>query len=344
MSSSRKPSGLLQQNYDKIILVVVLAAILISGLLLALQLNNGSAMKPITEAVLASTAPIATPPLDDAMVNRIDQIMSSPRQIAAAQRRMMVGDLRVSSVPDGLPIPFDALVCPFTSNAQPAIIRAEERDSDGDGIPDVWEEKYGLNPFDPGDAAMDKDADGFSNLEEHIAKTEPTDDTDFPPPSAKLRLVRVQVNPFKLRFLGLSSLPNGDTVYQLNLRTLERTYFPRMNDEVEGFTVVGYDEKAAEGPTLTLQQGDKTIKLVRGRVRDEQAYTALMIFLVDGKRYKANLGETIVVLDRNYKVVDIKENHVVIRDEESGRNIEIGLISAEERQKLTKPGLGGVAP
>jgi len=46
-------------------------------------------------------------------------------------------------------------------------------DSDGDGIPDVWEEFYGLDPHDPNDAASDPDGDGKSNFEEFEANTHP---------------------------------------------------------------------------------------------------------------------------------------------------------------------------
>jgi hypothetical protein len=37
-------------------------------------------------------------------------------------------------------------------------------DSDGDGLPDDWETKWGLNPHDPSDAAQDLNGNGLSNL------------------------------------------------------------------------------------------------------------------------------------------------------------------------------------
>ncbi len=46
-------------------------------------------------------------------------------------------------------------------------------DSDGDGIPDVWETAHGLNPSDPSDAPLDSDGDGFTNLQEYLAGTDP---------------------------------------------------------------------------------------------------------------------------------------------------------------------------
>lgn len=46
-------------------------------------------------------------------------------------------------------------------------------DADGDGIPDGWEVLYGLNARLAGDASLDPDGDGFSNLEEYALSLDP---------------------------------------------------------------------------------------------------------------------------------------------------------------------------
>ena len=46
-------------------------------------------------------------------------------------------------------------------------------DMDNDGIPDSWEDRYGLNPEDPSDGSQDADGDGVTNLEEYKAGTNP---------------------------------------------------------------------------------------------------------------------------------------------------------------------------
>jgi hypothetical protein len=64
-----------------------------------------------------------------------------------------------------------ALATPGTAIANP--------DTDGDGMPNVWETANGLNPYDPADAALDPDRDGLTNWQEYLAGTDPQDATSF---------------------------------------------------------------------------------------------------------------------------------------------------------------------
>jgi uncharacterized repeat protein (TIGR01451 family) len=54
-------------------------------------------------------------------------------------------------------------------------------DTDGDGLPDWWENLHGTNP-NVADGDLDPDGDGLSNLQEYLAGTDPND------PSSALRL------------------------------------------------------------------------------------------------------------------------------------------------------------
>jgi hypothetical protein len=71
------------------------------------------------------------------------------------------------------------------SDGEPPI----SNDADKDGIPDSWEEKYGLNPNDPSDANSDPDGDNYTNLQEYLGldgkpsggdDTNPQDISDYP--------------------------------------------------------------------------------------------------------------------------------------------------------------------
>ena len=50
----------------------------------------------------------------------------------------------------------------------PEIHRPANWDTDGDGMPNQWETRKGLNANDPTDGAVDPDCDGYTNLEDYL--------------------------------------------------------------------------------------------------------------------------------------------------------------------------------
>jgi hypothetical protein len=68
-------------------------------------------------------------------------------------------------------------ICGQTTSLSPFAV--VEPDTDGDGMPDVWETTYGLNPNNAADATISSDADTLTNLQEYGHGTNPTlADTD----------------------------------------------------------------------------------------------------------------------------------------------------------------------
>ncbi len=67
----------------------------------------------------------------------------------------------------------------FSVSAATAVSAVVTDDWDSDGMPNTWEQTYGLNPNNAADASLDNDLDGLTNLEEYNRGTNPiVADTD----------------------------------------------------------------------------------------------------------------------------------------------------------------------
>jgi hypothetical protein len=78
-------------------------------------------------------------------------------------------------------------------------------DADGDGLPNAWEQQYGLDPFDPSGgngASADPDNDGLSNAEEYALGLNPTVD-DF-----VVTAVNVQSNDIRITWTTFGGKTN----------------------------------------------------------------------------------------------------------------------------------------
>ena len=189
--------------------------------------------------------------------------------------------------------------CPFCGEKQ-----EEEKkvvlDSDGDGMPDAWEKRYGLNPNDASDANADADGDGFTNLEEYLAKTDPTDPRDHPDylDSVKIMLpLKETYLPFL--FTKATKIPTGwrcefyDPKQRDDYGRLGRTFSAVLGEEIgkgtktpSGYILKGYEKKeekrARKGmkglfvtvdvseATVTRKSDGKTITLVLAQEKDEK--------------------------------------------------------------------------
>lgn len=84
-------------------------------------------------------------------------------------------------------------------SAPAAAIPPESSDSDGDSLPDAWEAQSGLNPVALNPGTSDADLDGFTDYEEYVADTHPTNSASRLLPLVMLdqtgALCRVQLSP-----------------------------------------------------------------------------------------------------------------------------------------------------
>lgn len=327
----------IRNHYEKVILLVALVALLFSCVLLAQQIQaDKDAAKPGLARIGwkgTLVAPKDTVPFD-AVLAAARAETTNALSVAA---RTTVSERRVACVKCGKPIPYEATECPFCLAVQPAIVDIEKLDTDDDGIPDKVELALGLNPQDPADGSGDLDNDGFTNLEEIGAKTDPKDPESFPDPIVKLRVAGIRPVPFYLRFVTTSTLGDGSIRFQLNLQTLERTYFVKPGDVVLGYKVAQYNPNGQGGETLTMvRQSDKrSVMLVKGRPVTEQELAILFVSLIDrGRLPVQRLNDVFTLRGVEYKVVDIRRENVVIQNMKTGENVTVPLWSSEERATM----------
>ena len=63
-------------------------------------------------------------------------------------------------------------------------------DSDNDGMPDEWEIRYGFDSRDASNTSEDKDGDGYTNIEEYLNGTDPTEFVDYSKPENNVNTLK----------------------------------------------------------------------------------------------------------------------------------------------------------
>ncbi len=324
----------IRDHYEKAILMVVLLILFISCVFLLQQIQTDKETAALNLSRIGWKGSVVA--LQDTI--SFENILSEARAAAASSLavspRTTVSELRVACVKCGRPIPHEALECPFCLGVQPPIVNIDTLDTDKDGVPDKIELAWGLNPQDPSDANGDLDSDGFTNLEEFSASTDPKNSASLPDPIVKLRVAGIKPVPFYLRFVSTSQFADGSIRFQLNLQTLERTYFVKLGDVVLGYKVEKYEPEAKAGETLTMvRQSDKrNVVLVKGRPVTEQELAIRFAFLVDRSLLPVQrLNDVFSLRGVEYKVVDIRRENVIIQGVKTGEKVTVPMMSSEER-------------
>lgn len=339
MTSNSPAVAWIKQHYDQVLVTV--SVLLLAASVAYLLINVHEQRTLLLEA--SGTGAVQGRPMTPADITPLQQAaaaLAKPRQAGVEGRNLLVSDLRVACVnPEcGKPIPYEATMCPFCGFSQPKpddIIR--ELDNDGDQLPDVWEEKHGLDPRDAADASLDLDGDGFSNLEEYLAGSRPDDATSYPPP--QIRVASASASPFKMIFEAVSMINPEKPTFQLNMLTSTRTYFAEIGDVVEGYEVLRYEPAAPPGQpfaTLILLEGEREVRLEQGRIRNQDKWAAMLVSLQEMRRFRVVPGDTFRILADDYKVVDIGGGGVVIENQKTKEKFTVPRITREEIQEIQR--------
>lgn len=117
------------------------------------------------------------------------------------------------------------------------VLTASENDSDGDGISNDDERKYGLDPNNPDDALADNDNDGFSNVFEIANNSDPRNGRIHPPHWWRLVLADVAQIELPIKFMKLNDNNSDDKTkwelqFNVKRKKREQTQFYALNEVV----------------------------------------------------------------------------------------------------------------
>jgi len=342
------PNSFFVRQYDKLIAVAVLIILVISLFYLTRASADRKHDGADYDRQLAGLKPAAASvsAMDLSEYEAIARQARSPFQLnvpQAQQAGFLNPERRVSCVNAACkkPIPYAAEKCFFCGAAQPVLNESNEGlDSDKDGIPDRVEVALGLNPNDPSDAKGDLDNDGFSNLEEYLAKTDPRDPNSHPALVNLLRVKELRGKRLPLIFSGVNKMPDGkmqlvfnlvganartfwvregqrigDTDYQMGkveVKSEERVNpnMPGIKTRVDVSTAV--IKRLSDGKELTLKINEV------GKNTDVEA---VIVLPLDNSEYTVLENGTFKVRDETYRVVSIDNaaTSVVIENTASGQ-------------------------
>lgn len=321
-----------QQNYDKVILVLVLLGLLGSAIYLVMTVQQGQRQLGLSSEEEVVSQKFALKPIDTRRLQQGFAGLTNPTQARVHTARMFVSETRVYCVKCGKGIEMDALTCPFCGDKQPPP-NPEVEDSDGDGMSDNFELRYRLDPSDPDDARLDMDGDGFSNIEEMTAETNPTDSSSHPTVIAKLRVEKMEEEKFALKFMGVQEMGEGQYVFQINVRSRDnRTVFAKLGQVVEGFLLEKYDKPT---DVLTVQKDKRQIRLPRNKDVIDDIRLVDFVFLLDGKgQKKVRLGGEFAVRDLRCRLIEVLPTSARILVIDEKKEYEIPSMTPDESMEL----------
>ena len=219
-------------------------------------------------------------------------------------------------------------------------------------IPNKWWLRHKIDPSYKDGLARDADNDGFSNLEEYRAKTNPSDSEDFPDLISKLKVVGSSSLKWKVYF----SSDIGEDQYQFkyadgNKVQLRSQYIGRgarffdkdpalsrfvLNDVIEKEQDAGGAQRKVKYAIINDTKKQKLMEIVRGRSNDflGQDYKVTFVLNALGKESATfTLSENTKFDLPNGKVNEEGKFH--FKEVSEGGNAIIQYLVGEQTQELS---------
>lgn len=203
-------------------------------------------------------------------------------------------------------------------------------------ITNAWLVKYNLDYGDPNVKDADPDKDHFSNLEEFLAGTDPTNEKSVPSYHTKLRLTKFDPVPFRLKFGGDSG--DGET-FIINAKDAKsRTQFLKLGDMIEGapYKLLSYEKKLTNKNDMEVNVSElviqntetgRKITLVYDKEADDPTSYGEFLYLYDNSKHRWKKDDEFTLTpddSRKYKLIDISAQEAQIEDVGSGQRFRIG--------------------
>ena len=203
-------------------------------------------------------------------------------------------------------------------------------------ITNAWLVKYNLDYGNSNIKNEDPDKDRFTNLEEFLAGTDPTNEKSVPPYYTKLRLTKFDPVPFRLKFDGDSG--DGET-FSINTKdSKSRTQFLKLGDMIEGapYKLLSHEKKTTTKNDMEVNVSELTIKntetgrkivLVYGKEADDPTSYGEFLYLYDNSKQRWKKDDEFTLTPdetHKYKLIDISAQEAQIEDIKSGQKIRIG--------------------